>query len=1190
MTRMVVVVSPDVEACTVALAADLYGPGRASWATKLLADPMAPIPLVIAQSRAETWFRRRLAQETGIAAAFRWLTLDAAMDALVAAATASSPPAPAPAKRWFDHASDDAFAASHVAGCLVTLWSSQWSAPWLAPVRAYVDPASAGPEALGNWRGVSLAQQAAERLLEMCRARPQRVVAWARAPDTAPHENEHVEPWIAHSLAGLGFDAAGPAWARAQVLSRTVSPAHLGPLLVLGVPAMRSADRELLTALASSTTVRWYRPALQPARWAIETAPPLPSETLSLSFQHLDETERVELAGTATIEVRAPVMRDGAPSWMLSVWQAALRGEPPPARAETEKSRTRLCGAWTPSREVEALRDTLLEHFNEGRLEPRDVFVMTPDIGTYGPLIEAIFARRGGASGKTAEAEAEADADTDTDAQNPNEGRGASKGAPAIPVSITQLGLQSENELAAVLLQLIDQCADRLTLPGLANLLSAPAFQRGMGLNPADAEDVTGLLNEAGARWGFDSADREAVYGVPVAQNTIDFGLQRMALGAVMPDEAPEAEFGYGEDAREPLSPVESGDRERIRRSARAAEVVRRIGALRDTLRGGPRTPDAWKALIDDTITAFTPTGSALAWMHAQLVETLNEALPSTSVPVTLDALRQLLRSRFSLPVPGRGNNNNAVQVAPLTSGAIFPCGFVALLGMNTGAFPRPDRPLSWEPAAEVCGVRLAPSAESRDRQALAHAILAATDDIWVSFVSHEPKRGATMPPCVPVEELIEFAERAGAARAHIVTEEPRHPWSPARWDGAVFFDASVVAAARALSATPTDAPVIEAGNERLPEKTLPTELAFGTLANGLENGPKLFLHGRLGVYLDEPPAPLADREPVELSVLMKRSLENGALQQLLALGALRTDPPAKDELETLVANQLRKLAARGELPLRAGGELIVRNAVEAALATIETAREKVLAHATLLSDAPPLISLEVPFGEAATCASDDLRVRLFGRAQLTMGQPGTGAGILSVSVSVSSISAKRWLGSWLPLVATSAAGAPAAAAGMAIVTQGNVEWGFCAQSPAQDLETLRTLCRVWRLGREQPLPLFPKCSKAMVEKISKIPAGGSPEALQDAALKGVMAGWKPYVGRGDSDDPYIQRLFPGWRPEDALVGFFDTLDDCVQRGGPISFRALAEAVWGPIVRGRRPDATGRGRFKYAITANGSAK
>ena len=83
-------------------------------------------------------------------------------------------------------------------------------------------------------------------------------------------------------------------------------------------------------------------------------------------------------------------------------WRLHLRMAPPAASATTPWPSTPPHG---PMRQCEVLRDQLLAAFErDPTLEPRHVLVMTPDIETYGPLLSAVFARRGTALHPKAEA------------------------------------------------------------------------------------------------------------------------------------------------------------------------------------------------------------------------------------------------------------------------------------------------------------------------------------------------------------------------------------------------------------------------------------------------------------------------------------------------------------------------------------------------------------------------------------------------------------------------------------------------------------------------------------------------------------------------------------------------------------------------------------------------------------------
>lgn len=1117
---LTVVVSGNLNACASALTADLFGAGGApAWASSVT-DPLSPFPIVLSQARMEAWARRRLAHETGVAAGFTFSTLDAALDAAVGLPEA---------------ASDDAFTTAPLAGRIADLWSRGFDAPCLAQVRAYLAPVGPGPAALGTWRGIGLVQAVAERVLEACRERPERVVAWANDPVAGPVAGEHVEPWLAWTMAELRLHEAGPAFARTRVLNGA-APEDASPVVLLGVDSMRSADRRLLLALAQHVTVRWYRPAALPERWSEASPGGLPSQIAA--YHEIEENDRAALSGAATIEVRASSAAAPAPRGPLAVWQAALRGLPTPTLAPVTAAQVQ--GHWTPSREVEALRDELLSRFDAGTLEPRDVVVMTPDLATYGPLIQAIFSRRGSVVA-------------------PPEGAEVLT-APAIPVSLTQLGLRSTNPLADAVLRLVDLCTDRLTAPALLDVLTIAPVQRALGLAPEDIADVSDLLATSGARWGVDATDRLAIYGVPVGQNTVTFGLQRMALGVVMPDEAPEAEYGYGDDdaGREPLAPMATGDRERLRRTARLAATLQRIVSLREDLRRGSRTASEWRDTIKGMVETFTHTGDATRWLVSSLVETLDEALPTSSTPLTLDALRRLLRARFDLPVTSRGNNNSAVLVVPFTPGAIPPCGFLALLGMNTGVFPRATRPLSWEPSpTDAAGQPLAPSVTARDRQAFAQALLGTTDDVFISFVAREPRRGEKQPPCVPVDELVEFADRAGARAESFVTQGTRHPWSRARVGP--WYDAPILAAANVTPGTEAAAPTVLG-----PETNRPIEIDADRLAADLLNGPKLMLYGRLGVYLAEESPPAPDREPLDVSMMDNRAISNALLARLIEHDALRGAVLDEAEVQAWVAAQIRKFAANGTLPLRAGGARLVAKLLENANEAVKTAREKALPGSSVLAEVPSF-AVDLPVG-----------LRVFGRPEIVMQVDGTDR-LGHLSVSTSSISNRRVLRAWTRLLAAGAMPGGANVFTTAVVKPGKVEWHLRPKDPTGELNVL---AQVWALGRQRLLPLFPECSLAMAKAVATAQPGEDTPKLRKEALEAVRTAWlTDKFHRGDDQDAYIQRVFPGWRPEDALEGFDQVVTGPLDEAGPLSFRTVAVAVWGRACSHRKPTADGLESF-----------
>jgi exodeoxyribonuclease V gamma subunit len=144
----------------------------------------------------------------------------------------------------------------------------------------------------------------------------------------------------------------------------------------------------------------------------------------------------------------------------------------PPATARSRSTvATARCAKWR------CIHDQLLALFGAASdLEPSDVVVMTPDIETYAPYVEAVFG--------TAE--------------------------PRIPFNISDRSAEHESTLAATLLALLALPGSRYDANRVLAILDEEAVQRRIGLTEADLETVRHWVREAGIRWGIDAQHARA--------------------------------------------------------------------------------------------------------------------------------------------------------------------------------------------------------------------------------------------------------------------------------------------------------------------------------------------------------------------------------------------------------------------------------------------------------------------------------------------------------------------------------------------------------------------------------------------------------------------------------------------------------------------------------------------------------
>ena len=158
-----------------------------------------------------------------------------------------------------------------------------------------------------------------------------------------------------------------------------------------------------------------------------------------------------------------------------------------------------------PMREVEVLRDQLLAMLHEDvTLEARDIVVMTPDLETYAPLIEAVFG-----------------------ASSADQGH--------VPFRIGGRGLRAESSAVDAFLALLDTATSRLTASSVLDVLAREPARARFEIDEAELATIQRWITEVNVRWGIDADHRESQGQPPFKETTWRFGLDRLFLGYAMP-------------------------------------------------------------------------------------------------------------------------------------------------------------------------------------------------------------------------------------------------------------------------------------------------------------------------------------------------------------------------------------------------------------------------------------------------------------------------------------------------------------------------------------------------------------------------------------------------------------------------------------------------------------------------------
>lgn len=616
-------------------------------------------------------------------------------------------------------------------------------------------------------------------------------------------------------------------------------------------------------------------------------------------------------------------------------------------------------------RQVEVLRDALLALLEDDpTLEPRDILVMCPDVEAFAPLIQAVFGA--------------------VPDQHP---------ARQLRVSMADRGLSATNALLAIASQLVGLVDGRARATDVLDLLGAAPVRLRFRFSDDDLDTITRWVVTSGVRWGLDAAHRQP-FGLDLAENTWQFGLDRIIAGVAMPEE----QRLLGRTL--PLDDVGSSD---VELAGRLAEALARIDAAVVELTGAGTAP-AWSDALRRHVTDLTATTYDDAWQLAQLERELanlashaaTHAAAGSSVLSVAD-VRRLLEDRTA-PRPTRSNfRTGALTVSTLVPMRSVPHRVVCLLGMDADSFPRTitadgDDVLARDP---ITGER---DARAEDRQLLLDAVLSARDTLLITYAGMSEHSGQDKPPAIPVSELLDALDltAADAVRRKILTRQPLQPFSERLLvaDRPVTFDPVALAAAEAARHPAPKAPFL-AGPVTPPA----AELTLDDLRRFLVN-PARALLDHLEIALPYDVDPPSNDIPIDLGGLERWAVGDDIVRAVLD-GA---DPQAV----------LTAAMSRGALP---PGDLGT-----AELQAICGTAQKVVQQATSFRQGDPV----------STDVSLDL-----GPWRITGRVPDRYAADTLVRVTYSRLNGKQAVALWLDLLAVQAAEPSAAVNGVVIGKDG---------------------------------------------------------------------------------------------------------------------------------------------------------
>ncbi|WP_163134158.1 exodeoxyribonuclease V subunit gamma [Agarivorans sp. Alg241-V36] len=381
----------------------------------------------------------------------------------------------------------------------------------------------------------------------------------------------------------------------------------------------------------------------------------------------------------------------------------------------------------SPRRELEVLHDQLLAMFEQDpQLSPRDVIVMVPDVNRYGPMIQAVF--------------------------------GSSSAETRLPFAISDRSATQENPVLLSFLELLALPQKRKSAAELLALLEVPAIMRCFELSEAELKSLRQWVREAGVRWGLDGSDRSRWQAPEEETHSWLFGLKRMLLGYAMPSQAGLHQGVLAYDEVQGKIALAVG---------KLADFIDHLIQLEQQLLAAVNV-EQWRLRLQDLLSnfySFDGDDEAEQLRLHKLFETLVEQCSSSgfeqdiSPELIVDYCRNQLNAQ-------RGSQRflaGQINFCTLLPMRAIPFKVVCLLGMNDSDYPRSVPSMGFDLMAQNPAKRGDRSRRDDDRYLFLEALLAAQQNLYISYIGHSAKDNSEQTPSVLVAELCDYIAQSCA-------------------------------------------------------------------------------------------------------------------------------------------------------------------------------------------------------------------------------------------------------------------------------------------------------------------------------------------------------------------------------------------------------------------------------------------
>ncbi len=381
-------------------------------------------------------------------------------------------------------------------------------------------------------------------------------------------------------------------------------------------------------------------------------------------------------------------------------------------------------------REVTILKDYLLDLLHhDGTLELRDIVVMAPDIQEYATLIPAIF----------------------DDIQH----------------SIADSSMRRRNRYISAFLDFLHIFQGRFGWSEVLDLMHKEVVFPNFDLTESDLQVVQKWVIDSGVRWGL-SAHQRGEMGLPeLTECSWRAGLDRLLLGYAFSGEK-------GIEDILPYSGIEGGAAQALGGLCQFMDIFERA----EKNFKQKQSMEEWSKLLLGYCEELFGVGDSKDLLELQGIlaglETIYGRFHDSSI--SYDVIQAWLIHTTEESISSSGFMRGQLTFCSMLPMRSIPFKVVCLMGLNDGIFPKADK---WA-TFDLMGDNYRPGDRSRrgdDRYQFLEAILAARENLYISYLGQSIVTNEAVPPSVMVTEFLELLEDFYGVVEKVV-EHPLHPFN----------------------------------------------------------------------------------------------------------------------------------------------------------------------------------------------------------------------------------------------------------------------------------------------------------------------------------------------------------------------------------------------------------------------------